>query len=211
MQLSLLDVATPAVPAFDADFSTLRRNDVGGGAWVDYCPRWLTGHQQLFDVLSAGLDWKAGRRQMYDRVVDVPRLVAVVPEGCGHPVLWRLSAALSTRYERRLHHLSAAWYRHGLDSVAPHGDRVRDRHDTLVVTVSLGQPRRFTMRPAVRRSDAHRAGLSGLDLHLGWGDLVVMGGACQATHLHGIPKAPGAGPRMSVMFRVGQPGRLRAD
>jgi len=36
---------------------------------------------------------------------------------------------------------------------------------------------------------------------LGRGDLVVMGGTCQRTWRHGIPKVANAGPRIALMFR----------
>ena len=38
-------------------------------------------------------------------------------------------------------------------------------------------------------------------LMLGWGDLLVMGGSCQRTWQHSIPKVAHALPRMAVMFR----------
>jgi alkylated DNA repair dioxygenase AlkB len=37
--------------------------------------------------------------------------------------------------------------------------------------------------------------------NLGWGDLIVMGGSCQRTWQHGVPKAARANPRIAVMFR----------
>ena len=192
MQLSLLDpCSTP--PAIDPTLRGLRRVELGQGAWLDHLPRWVIGQQQLFDALAAGLDWKRSERTMYERVVDVPRLLASVPPGGGHPVVGLIARTLSARYGRPLHGLSAAWYRDGRDSVAPHGDRVRHRDDALVCTVSLGQPRPFQLRPV--------GGGRGLDLRLGWGDLVVMGGTAQQTWLHGIPKVASAGPRICLMLR----------
>lgn len=195
LQQCLFDAArTPSTePQVDPLFRGLRRLELGAGAWVDHLPRWLLGHQQVYDTLAAGLCWKAGQREMYERVVDIPRLLAPIPDGGGHPVLGLISALLCRRYDRPLTRLTAAWYRDGRDSVAPHGDKVLHRDDALVATVSLGQPRPFTLRPV--------GGGTGPTLQLGWGDLVVMGGTCQSTWLHGIPKQPSAGPRISVMFR----------
>lgn len=199
MQLSLLDISDrPRAsgahgPTIDPGLRGLRRYELGRGAWVDHLPRWVVGQQQLFDALAAGLDWRSSQRPMYERIVDVPRLLARVPDGAGHPVVGLLSSTLTAHYRRPLRGLSAAWYRDGRDSVAPHGDRVAHREDALVCTVSLGQPRLFQLRPV--------GGGPGLDLHLGWGDLVVMGGTTQQTWLHGIPKASSAGPRIALMLR----------
>lgn len=63
----------------------------------------------------------------------------------------------------------------------------------LVATVSVGAPRKFLIRPT--GGGASRA------LALGCGDLLVMGGACQRTHQHAIPKVARAEPRIAIMFR----------
>src|SRR5215471_16669357 len=93
-----------------------------------------------------------------------------------------------------LSRISLAYYRDGRDSVAWHGDRLgRLIDDTVVAILSLGEPRRFLLRPA--------AGGASRAFDLGWGDLLVMGGSCQRTWQHAVPKAVQAGPRMSVQFR----------
>jgi len=132
---------------------------------------------------------------MYERVVDVPRLVAVLPDdGPGHPVLDQAAAVLSRHYGLALTRVSLAYYRDGRDSVAWHGDRLgRLVDDTVVAILSLGEPRRFLLRPAV--GGASRA------FDLGWGDLLVMGGSCQRTWQHAVPKTALAGPRISAQFR----------
>ena len=132
---------------------------------------------------------------MYERVVDVPRLTAELPaDGPGHPLLERAADALSRRYNLALCHISLAYYRDGRDSVAWHGDRLgRLVDDTVVAILSLGEPRRFLMRPA--------AGGASRAFNLGWGDLLVMGGSCQRTWQHAVPKTALAGPRISVQFR----------
>ena len=132
---------------------------------------------------------------MYERMVDVPRLVAIFPaDGPGHPLLAEITRTLARRYGRSLPSIAAAYYRDGRDSVAMHGDKLGQRvGDSVVALVSLGEPRRFLMKPV--------AGGSVLTFQLGWGDLLVMGGTCQKTWLHGVPKAARALPRMSVQFR----------
>jgi len=128
-------------------------------------------------------------------MVDTPRLIASLPgDGSGHPLLVDIAAALSRRYRESMDRVTLALYRDGDDSVALHGDTVaRDMEEALVATVSLGAPRRFLLKPA--------AGGRSISFALGGGDLLVMGGSCQRTWRHGIPKAAQAGPRIAVMFR----------
>jgi len=186
-------------PGFDAVFPGVRRIALGRGAWVDHLPGWVRGHETLFEALWSGTRWRLEQRPMYDRVVDVPRLFAVLPEdGPGHPLLNEMAEALSARYGRTLSEISLAAYRDGRDSVAFHGDRMgRQADDTVVAIVSLGAPRRFLLRPA--GGGVSRA------FDLGWGDLLVMGGSCQRTWEHAVPKMAVAKPRMSVQFRPDVP------
>jgi len=181
--------------ALDASFASLRRLHLDASAWVDHAPGWLAGHEALMDDLRRTTTWHQPRREMYDRTVDVPRLVASLPaDGPGHPVLGEMRAALVRRYGVELPHVSLAYYRDGRDSVAWHGDYVaREMDEALVATVSLGEPRRFMMRPT--------GGGRSIAFSLGWGDLLVMGGSCQRTWQHAVPKVAKADPRIAVMFR----------
>src|SRR5262245_47760644 len=182
-------------PSFDPTLTGIRRLLLTRGAWVDHLPAWVRGHEALFDALWASTSWRTERRWMYERIVDVPRLFAMLPEdGPGHPILADIGAALSAYYRRPLPEISLAAYRDGRDSVAFHGDRLgRVRADAVVAIVSLGEPRRFLLRPM--------GGGASHAFDLGWGDLLVMGGTCQRTWQHGVPKVACAGPRMSVQFR----------
>ncbi|GAA4965365.1 alpha-ketoglutarate-dependent dioxygenase AlkB [Yinghuangia aomiensis] len=175
------------------------------GAWVDVRRGWITGADALFERLADEVPWQAERRQMYDRVVDVPRLLAYYPvdEPLPAPELARMRDALSAHYAPELGEpfVSAGLclYRDGRDSVAWHGDRIGRgaREDTMVAIVSLGAPRDLALRPCRRDADAEP-----LRLPLGHGDLVVMGGSCQRTWEHAVPKTTrAAGPRISVQFR----------
>jgi alkylated DNA repair dioxygenase AlkB len=181
--------------AFDASLGRLARTDLGGGAWIDHLPQWVRGHESVLDVLWTTTRWEAHRRRMYDRIVDVPRLVASLPDdGPGHPLIPGLAAALSGRYGRPLDQVSLAAYRDGRDSVAFHGDRLGiARNDAIVAIVGLGARRRFLLRPA--------GGGRSLAFDLGGGDLLVMGGNCQRTWEHGVPKVAYADLRISVQFR----------
>jgi len=182
-------------PSLDPGLSGLRRSVLTGGAWVDHLPGWLEGHEAVFEHLRRTTRWEHHRRRMYERVVDVPRLVADLPDdGPGHPILDHAAVVLSRHYGLALPRISLAYYRDGRDSVAWHGDRLGHLvDDTVVAILSLGEPRRFLLRPA--------AGGASRAFELGWGDLLVMGGSCQRTWQHAVPKAVQAGPRMSVQFR----------
>jgi alkylated DNA repair dioxygenase AlkB len=182
-------------PSIDAAFSTLRRVQLDATAWVDHAPGWLRGHEAVMEHLARTTAWKQPRREMYDRVVDVPRLVAALPDdGPGHPVIEDMRRALAARYGVELPHVSFGYYRDGRDSVAWHGDYVaREMDEALVATVSLGEPRRFLLRPT--------GGGRSVAFKLGWGDLLVMGGSSQRTWQHAVPKVARAGQRIAVMFR----------
>ncbi len=193
MQGSVFDIG---VPAFDPELRGLERLDLDHGAWVDYLPHWLGGHQAVYRHLVGSADWKRERRHMYDRTVDVPRLTAAAPtQGPGGQLLLDLSATLAGNYGVTFKGISLAWYRDGKDSVAPHGDRIgRLCDDTVVAIVSVGAPRRFLLRPM--------AGGRSLTFSPGWGDLLVMGGSCQRTWMHSVPKLARADPRISIQFRA---------
>jgi alkylated DNA repair dioxygenase AlkB len=182
-------------PSFDERFSELRRIPLDESAWVEYQAGWVRGHETLMHALEASTHWHQSRREMYEKMVDVPRLVAGLPEdGPGHPLLEEMRAALGARYRMSFARTGLGLYRDGRDSVAWHGDYIaREMRDALVATISLGEPRRFLMRP--KGGGASRA------FSLGWGDLIVMGGSCQRTWQHCVPKVAHAAPRLTVMFR----------
>ncbi|GAA4890427.1 alpha-ketoglutarate-dependent dioxygenase AlkB [Streptomyces coeruleoprunus] len=181
----------------------VRRTGLDGGAWIDHLPGWLQGADALFEDLVARVPWHAEERRMYDNVVAVPRLLAYYREGepLPHPVLAEARAALSAHYAPELGEpfvtAGLCLYRDGRDSVAWHGDRTgrSSTRDTMVAILSLGDPRDLALRP-------RGGGPVALRLPLGHGDLVVMGGSCQRTWDHAVPKTSRAvGPRVSVQFR----------
>lgn len=188
-------------PRFDPALPAVRRLELAGGAWIEHHPSWLGGHTRVFEALLRGAHWQAHRRRMYDRDVDVPRLLARAPsEGPTASLLRQLASTLSQRYDRALPSISLAHYRGGNDSVAPHGDKVGPlKNDCIVATVSVGAPRRLLLKP--NPEHLPDSGAPTLTFDLGWGDLFVMGGTCQRTWLHGIPKRAHADPRISIMFR----------
>jgi alkylated DNA repair dioxygenase AlkB len=189
------------------------RTWLAGGAWVDVQRGWLAGSQELYDRLLAAVPWRAERRQMYDRAVDVPRLLCFYPEGADlpDPALDVGREALSRHYVAELGEpfrtAGLCLYRDGRDSVAWHGDTIGrgSTEDTIVAIVSLGTARPLLLRPrpGLVAPAGRPAGLAAtLRYSLGHGDLLVMGGSCQRTWEHAVPKSAGcAGPRISVQFR----------
>jgi alkylated DNA repair dioxygenase AlkB len=200
-QPSLLDFAA-AEPGPGALGGTGRRQLLSGGAWVDVRPGWIGDADALFERLHHSVPWQAEQRLMYERVVDVPRLLCFYGEEATlpDPVLDDAKAALDAHYGAELGEpfrtAGLCLYRDGRDSVAWHGDRIgRGRNvDTMVAIISVGSPRALLLRP--------RGGGHTKRLELGHGDLIVMGGSCQRTWDHSIPKtAKPVGPRISIQFR----------
>jgi alkylated DNA repair dioxygenase AlkB len=193
---------------------SVERRPLSDGAWIDLRPGLVTAADELFDALVATVPWDEERMRMYDSTVQVPRLLARYAQGEGlpHPVLDEVRSALSAHYAGELGEpfvtAGLCLYRDGNDSVAWHGDRVarESPRDTMVAILSLGAARPFALRP--------KSGGTGLRLQVGHGDLLVMGGSCQRTWLHAIPKtARCLGARISVQFRprwgndLGKPAR----
>jgi len=199
----------------EALFDHDERRDLGDGAWIDVRAGWLagTGGQErsdrgfgtddLLEALMTAVPWRAERRQMYDRVLDVPRLVSfhdLTLDPPPHPAIARLRVRLNDIYARELGEpftsAGLCLYRDGSDSVAWHGDTVgrSSTEDTMVAILSLGATRVFALRP--------RAGGRSLRLPQSHGDLLVMGGSCQRTWEHAVHKtAKPTGPRISIQFR----------
>lgn len=201
-QASLFDGMSAQMPALGRLGETVQRHALSRGAWVDVRRGWVTGSDDLFAELVRSVPWKAERRQMYERVVDVPRLLKFYGEGetLPDPVLGEARDALNEHYRQELGEefttAGFCYYRDGRDSVAWHGDTIgRSRtEDTMVAIVSFGEARRLLLRP--------RNGGETLGFSVGHGDLLVMGGSCQRTWEHAVPKtARPVGPRISVQFR----------
>jgi alkylated DNA repair dioxygenase AlkB len=199
-QGSLLDLCGEAGPRPLA--GSVQRMALARGAWIDLRPGWITGADALFERLVGAVPWRAEKRHMYDRVVDVPRLLCFYAEGepLPDPALDEIKRALDDHYGQELGEAFSTaglcLYRDGQDSVAWHGDTTGrgSTQDTMVAIVSLGAPRALLLRP--------RGGGRALRHDLGHGDLLVMGGSCQRTWEHAVPKtARAAGPRISVQFR----------
>jgi alkylated DNA repair dioxygenase AlkB len=247
VQESLLDLGDDPVPGPVRPERVL----LARGAWVDVQRGWLAGSAALFTRLAERVPWRAERRRMYDRTVDVPRLLCFYGEDAElpDPALEACRDLLSEHYRAELGEpfrtAGLCLYRDGRDSVAWHGDTLGgtgvgprasragrgSTEDTMVAIVSLGTARPLLLRPrggnraggngtgGIGAVDNAAVGDSGgggvssgdsgggvssgtLRYQLGHGDLLVMGGSCQRTWEHAVPKsARPTGPRISVQFR----------
>lgn len=200
-QTSLFD-DLDAEPGLEPLGDEVVRTQLDAGAWVDLRPGWVSNSDALFERLALDVPWRADRREMYDRVVEVPRLVSHFSAGDAYPdlLLTRAQDALNDHYGRPpgqvFETAGLCFYRTGDDSVAWHGDRVGRAidSDTMVAIVSVGAARTLSVRP--------KGGGETLRFPVGHGDLIVMGGSCQRTHEHAVLKTKTAvGPRISVQFR----------
>lgn len=202
LQASLLDLAEDVSVGRLGD--TVERVPLSDGAWIDVRRGWVTGSDLLFERLRDGVTWKAESRPMYERVVDVPRLLCFIPEGrpAPNPAVAEAHAALNAHYAAELGEpfatIGMCLYRDGRDSVAWHGDRIgRSRtDDTMVAILSVGAARALSLRPKGGGGPTVR-------YELGHGDLLVMGGSAQRTWEHAVLKtAKPCGPRISIQFRT---------
>lgn len=187
--------------------TSIERVDLGAGAWLDHAPGWLAGSDTLFQELVDAAPWGQRQRFMYEGMVDEPRLTTGWSdrsgwEACPATVL-EVRDLMSERYGLAFDSVHCNLYRNGHDSVAWHGDNVRkSMQEPVVVILSLGERRRFLLRPV--------GGGTSRRYDLGDGDLLAMGGACQHTWQHTVPKVRQAGARISVTFRHSRPARASA-
>lgn len=170
---------------------TASRVQLDRWSWIDLIPGFISGADAVFDAIIDDVEWKTTDRWMYDRMVSEPRLHGRPPH---LPVLNAARQALRVHYGESFDRGACNLYRNGADSVAWHGDRIRNRRrHSVVAIVSLGESRPFLVRPA--------GGGASRRLQPGAGDLIVMGGACQRDWEHTVPKVRSAGARISVTFR----------
>ncbi|MER5672476.1 alpha-ketoglutarate-dependent dioxygenase AlkB [Pseudonocardia alni] len=177
------------------------RHELAGGAWVDVAVGWAPDADELFALLRATVPFRGHRRRMYDRVVDEPRLTHrwALPDDAVPHRLRGMGRTLGERYGHDFTQIGVNLYRDGADGVAWHGDRVaRERPEAVVALVALGATRPLRLRPT--------GGGASVSFPLASGDLLVMGGTCQRTWQHSVPKVARSGPRISVQFRHLYPG-----
>lgn len=154
--------------------------------------------QVSFGQLLDGVAWHSERRQMYERDVDVPRLLASYALTVALPQpLPELARRVREHIGAPFSHVGLNLYRDGRDSVAPHNDHLQElQQGEPIALLSLGATREMVIstKAQPRRS---------LRLPLQAGSLLLMSYATQLHYDHGIPKTKAlVGPRISLAFRV---------
>jgi alkylated DNA repair dioxygenase AlkB len=172
-----------------------------GSGRIEYVPGLLEPGfaAEAFAVLRDTARWKSERRQMYDREVEVPRLLGSYSLSDPHlpPAIGAIRAAVATRVDAPFDSVGLNLYRDERDSVAPHNDHLHEIADGApIALVSLGAPREMVIRAKLPPRRVLR-------IELEPGSLLVMSHATQLHYDHGIPKQKHpVGPRISLAFRV---------
>lgn len=155
--------------------------------------------QTWFDQLHDHIDWKSGRRVMYEREVDVPRLRSHfrTDDPALPAVLREALAVVTTAVAAPFDSIGLNLYRDHHDSVAPHNDKLDDIvRGQPIALLSLGATRRMTIRS---KQPPRRV----LNVDLEAGSLLLMSWTTQIHYDHAIPKQrTPAEPRISLAFRV---------
>lgn len=183
------------------------------GAELLWDPAWMAPARAdaLMRKLMEQIPWETHRIRMFGRWVDSPRQscwigdpgAAYVYSGARfEPRAWPqalselrepLRAATGTAFNSVLANL----YRNGRDAMGWHADDEPELGpQPVIASLSLGQPRRFTLK---HRQDPGRK----LALDLPHGSLLVMRGDTQALFRHALARsARPMGPRINLTFRL---------
>jgi alkylated DNA repair dioxygenase AlkB len=192
-----------AVGTWLAAEPAVERLPLDDSSWVDVVRGFVPRHQEVHDALAAHKAWHPGKVFRYERWVEEPRLFASGAGPQDHPSLAEAQRWLARRYRVPFTGLSLVQYRDGRDGVGLHRDReLRWLEDTVIGVLSVGAPRSFFLKPlrGGRRDPEDLTDV--LDLRPAGGDLLVMGGRCQAAWLHSVPqlRTP-TRSRISVQWR----------
>ena len=189
--------------------ATTTRVALDDTSWVDVTRDWLLGADELFAALLTGVPWRTSRLFRYDHFVEERRLGAYWSRGRAlpHPALADVHRELQRSYAARFDGFGMMHYRNGRDGQAFHRDTdMRWLDDTVIAILTLGARRPWLLRPWSAKFDerAHAPGRGAThDLAPAGGDLIVMGGRCQADWQHSVPylQAEGVGVRISLQWR----------
>lgn len=182
---------------FEEAIRTLAQTRAGD---IVYFPDVFTAGESasLFTELAAVVPWSHDAMKMYDKMVDVPRLVAWYREAEPLPEpLERIRIKGQELLGARFNGVSLNYYRDGSDSVAWHSDHNEElARERIVALISLGATRQMQLRTkAVPRRQ--------LRCDLSPGSVLAMRGDVQTFWEHCIPKvARATDARISVALRT---------
>ncbi|MGB8861242.1 MAG: alpha-ketoglutarate-dependent dioxygenase AlkB [Ilumatobacteraceae bacterium] len=184
-----------------------QRTRLDAASWVDVVAGFVRDPTGEFAAIHGGASWAQTEVLRYDKYVAEQRLSAGLRTD-SRPLLRQTDLHLRSVYRQQMEGVAAILYRTGADFQGLHSDRaMRWLDETLIAIVVLGQRRPFVIRPrgSWTESLADRVpageGKDDLVLHPGEGDLLVMGGRCQADWLHGVPAFDTPNPRISLTWR----------
>jgi alkylated DNA repair dioxygenase AlkB len=193
----------PQLALFDPSETVLADGELGR---ITYAPRFVEAATAgaWFSELRTAVKWRSERRMMYDREVDVPRLIGhfrldPAPEDTPAAIL-QAAAHVVEATGVPFNSVGLNFYRDGRDSVAPHNDHLNEiREGFPIGLVSLGSTRRMTIRA---KNPPRRV----MHVDLEPGSLLMMSYETQLHYTHGVPKtAEPVGERISLAFRVKPP------
>jgi alkylated DNA repair dioxygenase AlkB len=194
----------------------VRRHRLNSASWLDLYPGWIDDDASWMARLLEELPLRQEEVRVFGRLWPTPRLTSLHGDpGLGYawsgrvflpspwtPGLRALRDRIRATTGIDFNAVMANHYRDGQDAMGAHADDEPELgpcppDDILIGSLSLGARRRFTVRPKERGS------APGLDLELGGGDLLVMGGATQRDFKHAIPRTRRPiGPRLNLTFRI---------
>jgi len=189
----------------------IERLDLGSGAWVDVGRGWLRQADAVCQHLLTEVRWQGSQLFRYDHVVEERRVGSWWSRGnpLPHPALAEATRVLQHRYRVEFAGFAMLQYRDGTDGQAFHRDTdMRYLDDTIIAVLSLGATRPWCLRPRSARHSLGPGRGATHDLRPASGDLLVMGGRCQAEWEHSVPylgAAGAAGPRVSIQWRFARP------
>jgi alkylated DNA repair dioxygenase AlkB len=177
-------------------------------SWVDVYRGWLptTDADALFESLKENVRWQTSKLFRYDHFVEERRLGSMWRPGLPlpHEALKDVHKGLQRQYKVQFPGFGLIQYRDGKDGQAFHRDTdMRWLDDTVICILSLGAQRPWFLRPRANRHslDANKGATH--DISPGPGDLLVMGGRCQADWEHSVPYLLGrhTQTRISLQWR----------
>ena len=191
----------------------MERLDLGEGSWVDVIRGWVPAAGEVYEHLLRTVAWKGSQLFRYDHVVEENRVGSWWASGRGmplpHPALAEATRVLQHRYHVTFDGFALLQYRSGSDGQAFHRDTdMKYLEDTIIAVLSFGATRPWLLRPrSAKHADVPGKGATH-DLAPGSGDLLVMGGRCQADWEHSVPYLGAqstVGPRISIQWRHARP------
>ncbi len=184
--------------------SLVLADDPEGG--IVYRPGFVSSDraQSWFEQVRDTVAWQRDRRKMYDREVDVPRLLGHFRLDGEMPAVMReIADVVIGGTAVPFNSVGLNFYRDQHDSVAPHNDHLYDLvAGHPIGLLSLGATRRMVIR-------GKKAPRTAINVDLEAGSLLTMSHASQLEYLHGVPKQKTpCGQRISLAFRVKPKHRL---